>query len=82
MTTQAMLELILRQQLTFDFSEESFADLAQKLDLLHDAASVGRAEMLTGLKLGALRGWLQEIDFILRETLFELEGLDSEAIWN
>lgn len=82
MSTQAMLELILRHQMTFDFGEDGLADLCQKLDLLHDAASMGRVEMLTDLSLEALRGWLREITFIARETLYELDSTSGEAIWN
>lgn len=82
MSTPAMLELILRHQMAFDFSEDGLADLCQKLDLLHDAASVGRVEMLTDLPLEALRGWLREIIFIARETLYELDSTSGEAIWN
>ena len=82
MSTQAILELILRHQMTFDFSEGGLADLCQKLDLLHDAASMGRVEMLTDLSPEALRGWLREIIFIARETLYELDSTRGEAIWN
>ena len=82
MTTQAMLELILRHQITFDFGENGFADLAQKLDLLHDAASFGRVDMLTGLPVEVVRGWLCEIIFIAQETLVELDGGQGDAIWN
>ena len=82
MSTPAMLEMILRHQMVFDFSEDGLADFCQKLDLLHDAASVGRAEMLTDLSLEALRGWLREIIFVARETLYELDSTTGEAIWN
>ncbi len=68
MTTQAMVELIVRHQMVMDFSEDGFGDLCLKLDLLHDAASIGRVEMVTDLPLEALRGWLREIIFIARET--------------
>jgi hypothetical protein len=82
MSTPAMLELILRHQMTFDFSDDGLADMCLKLDLLHDAASLGRAEMLSDLPLEALRGWLREIIFIARETLYELDSTRGEAIWN
>ena len=82
MTTPAMIELIVRHQMVFDFSEEGFGDLCLKLDLLHDAASLGRVEMVSDLPLEALRGWLREIIFIARETLVELESTRGEAIWN
>lgn len=82
MSTQAMLELIVRHQMTFDFSEDGFADLCQKLDLLHDAASMGRVEMLSDLPLEALRSWLREIIFVARETLYELDSTRGDAIWN
>lgn len=82
MSTPAMLELILRHQMTFDLSEDGFADMCLKLDLLHDAASMGRVEMLSDLPLEALRGWLREIIFIARETLYELDSTRGEAIWN
>ena len=81
MSTPAMLEMILRHQMVFDFSEDGLADFCQKLDLLHDAASVGRAEMLTDLPLEALRGWLREIIFVARETLYELDSTAGDVIW-
>ncbi len=73
MSTQAMLELMVRHQMVFDFGEDGFGDLCLKLDLLHDAASMGRV---------ALRAWLREIIFIARETLIELESTRGDAIWN
>lgn len=82
MSTPAMLELIVRHQVAMDFSEDGFGDLCLKLDLLHDAASIGRVEMVTDLPLEALRGWLREIIFIARETLVELESTRGDAIWN
>ena len=82
MTTHAMLELILRHQMAFDFSDDGFADICLKLDLLHDAASVGRAEMLTDMPLEVVRGWLREVIFIARETLYELDSTRGDAIWN
>ena len=82
MNTPAMAELILRHQMAFDFGEDGLGDLCQKLDLLHDAASIGRVEMLTDLSLEALRGWLREIIFIARETLYELDSTAGEASWN
>ena len=53
-TTRADLELIQRHQTAFDFGEQGFGDLVLKLDLLHDAASVGRAGALTDLSIEAL----------------------------
>lgn len=82
MSTQAMLELMVRHQMVFDFGEDGFGDLCMKLDLLHDAASMGRVEMMTNLQLEALRAWLREIIFIARETLIELESTRGDAIWN
>jgi hypothetical protein len=82
MTTPAMVELIVRHQMVMDYSEDGFGDLCMKLDLLHDAASIGRVEMVTDLPLEALRGWLREIIFIARETLVELESTRGDAIWN
>jgi hypothetical protein len=82
MSTPAMLELIVRYQRTFDFSEDGLADLCRKLDLLHDATSAGHVEMLTDLTLEALRGWLREIIFVARETLYELDSTSGEAVWN
>lgn len=82
MNREAMLELIVRHQMTFDFSDDGFADVCQKLDLLHDAASIGRAEMLTELPIEAVRGWLREIIFIARETLYELDSTRGDAVWN
>ena len=82
MTTPAMVELIVRHQMVMDYSEDGFGDLCLKLDLLHDAASIGRVEMVTDLPLEALRGWLREIIFIARETLVELESTRGDATWN
>lgn len=82
MSTPAMVELIVRHQMVFDFSEDGFGDLCLKLDLLHDAASLGRVEMVSDLPIETLRGWLREIIFIARETLVELESTRGEAIWN
>lgn len=82
MTTQAMLELIVRHQMVMDYSEDGFGDLCLKLDLLHDAASIGRVEMVSDLPVETLRSWLREIIFIARETLIELESTRGDAIWN
>lgn len=82
MSTPAMLELMVRHQMVFDFGEDGFGDLCMKLDLLHDAASIGRVEMMTNLQLEALRSWLREIIFIARETLVELESTRGDAILN
>jgi hypothetical protein len=68
--------------MAFDFSEDGLADLCQKLALLHDAASVGRVEMLTALTLAALRGWQRELIFVARETLYELDSTSGEVVWN
>lgn len=80
-TTRAGLELIQRHQMAFDFGEQGFGDLVLKLDLLHDAASVGRAGTLTDLSIEALRGWLREIIFVAQETLVELESTRDQPIW-
>lgn len=80
-TTRAHVELIQRHQVAFDFGEQGFGDLCLKLDLLHDAASVGRADALTDLSIEALRGWLREIIFVAQETLVELESTRDPRIW-
>ncbi len=80
-TTRADLELIQRHQMAFDFGEQGFGDLCLKLDLLHDAASVGRAGALSDLSIEALRGWLREIIFVAQETLVELESTRDQPIW-
>lgn len=82
MTTRAMLELMLRHQLIFDFSDDGFADVCWKLDLLHDAVRFGRLEAVTDLPMEVLRGWLREIMFLARETLYELDAEGGQALWN
>jgi len=47
----------------YDYSDEGFAHLFAKLDLLHDLASEGRLVEATPLRAVEVIGWLEDIIF-------------------
>ena len=69
--TPALTERIRR-----DYSAEGMEELTLRLDLLHDYASAGRLADATSLPRAEVRAWLEEIIYIARETLREMEGAD------
>lgn len=67
------LELALQKRIQHDYTAEGMEALLLKLDLLHDYAAAGRLADATNLSRADLQGWLREIMFVARETLYELE---------
>ena len=57
-----------------DYSEEGFDAIVARLDLLHDFASRGELAAATDLPAPRVRGWLEEIIFVARETIREMDG--------
>jgi hypothetical protein len=59
---------------------EDLEELYLRLDLLHDVAAAGRLPTSTGLSRDELRGWLQELAYITREALRELDRTPYERL--
>lgn len=66
------LELVLDEQLRADYSAEGLEELFLRLDLLHDYAAAGRLHEVSSLSRAELQGWLEEIIYTARETLYEM----------
>lgn len=56
-----------------DYTAAGMEEIVLRLDLLHDYAAADRINELTTLSQAELHGWLQELIFVARETLHEME---------
>ena len=75
------LEQLLLARVKHDYSDEGFEAIFVQLDLLHDLVSAGRLATATDLPPDQVRGWLEEIIFTARETIYEMDkgGDNHEA---
>ncbi len=59
---------------SYDFSEDAFADLFSRFDQLHDRACAGQIVQATSLRPAEVIGWLEDIIFTAEETVREIDA--------
>ncbi len=59
---------------SYDFSDDAFADLFARFDRLHDVASGGQLTGATPLRPSEVIGWLEDIIFTAEETIREIDA--------
>ncbi len=59
---------------SYDFSDDAFADLFARFDRLHDLAGEGRIAEATPLRSTEVIGWLEDIIFTAEETIREIDA--------
>ncbi len=59
---------------SYDFSDDAFADLFARFDRLHDVAGDGRLAQATPLRPSEVIGWLEDIIFTAEETIREIDA--------
>ncbi len=65
----------------FDFSDAALAKLVLKLDALHDLASEGHITEATNVHPADVIGYLEEIIYVARETIGEIEKHEYYKHW-
>lgn len=75
-----ILELIAPDEARAEVRADELEDLYLRLDRLHDVAAAGRLPASTGLSRDELRGWLEELAYITREALRELDRTPYERL--
>lgn len=68
------IETLILNRLRDVYTEAGFEYLTLRLDTLHDFASVGRLADVTALPAEQVRGWLEEIIYVARETIREIDA--------
>jgi hypothetical protein len=68
------LELVLNEQLRYDYSAEGMEALFLRLDRLHDLVVAGQLGNISALSRAELQGWLEELIYTARETIQELHA--------
>ncbi len=69
----SLVKLAQQEQLQRQFTAQEMEEVVNRLDMLHDYASLGQLPEVTPLSSAELRGWLEELIFVARETLREME---------
>ncbi len=59
---------------SYDFSDDAFADLFARFDRLHEVASGGQLAQATPLRPSEVIGWLEDIIFTAEETVREIDA--------
>lgn len=68
------LELVLNEQLRYEYSAEGMEELFLRLDRLHDLVVAGQLGNISALSRAELQGWLEDLIYTARETIQELHA--------
>jgi hypothetical protein len=68
------LELVLNEQLRYEYSAEGMEELFLRLDRLHDLVVAGQLGNFSALSRAELQGWLEDLIYTARETIQELQA--------